>query len=160
MNSIENYKEDADLFARKTAMLKITDGSDQFIEYHKYILESLNMIKEFFPSKAHAWYQASMDCMSRSISVADAKKIGAEIRAYRLNVLGANNHMPDVKNQAEALTYLFQFAVEHPDDEYRLNTTGISLVQAIDEYSFLYIRFFGRGENLVRLQTSIFLGKE
>ena len=65
--------------------------------------------------------------------------------------------MPDTKNQAEALTFLFQFAVEHPDDEYRLHTKGISLSQAVDEYSFFYIEFFGHGKELAELVRSCFM---
>ncbi|HXA46748.1 MAG TPA: hypothetical protein VNW52_03890, partial [Burkholderiaceae bacterium] len=141
MFDVEKYKDDFDLFTRETATVDIAKGGDKYFEYHRYILESLDLIVNYFPQQAHAWHSASIACMDKSISLDEARKIDFDIRNYRMKILGAGNHMPDVKNQTEALTFLFQFAVEHPDDPNRLHTSGTdisngtSLIQAIDEYS-------------------------
>ena len=154
---MKSYMEEFHSFVDKTSGLDYTKGGDKYMEYHRYILESLNLISEFFMPEAHFWYQSSINCMNRSILLAEAKRIESEIKSYRVNTLGGTNHMPDTKNQAEALTFLFQFAVEHPDDEYRLHTKGISLSQAVDEYSFFYIEFFGHGKELAELVRSCFM---
>lgn len=158
---MENYIKEFHFFVDKTSELDYTKGGDKYMEYHRYILESLNLISEFFMPEAHLWYQSSINCMNRTISLTEAKRIQSEIKSYRVNILGGTNHMPDVKNQAEALTFLFQFAVEHPDDdEYRLYTKGISLIQAVEEYAFFYIEFFGHGKELVELVRSCFMTKD
>lgn len=159
---MEDYNDDFNFFVKETAYLDITMDGDKYMEYHRYILESLNLISEFFMPEAHLWCQSSINCMNRTISLAETKRIQSEIKSYRVNILGGTNHMPDVKNQAEALTFLFQFAVEHPDDDVyqSLYTTRSLFIQAIDEYSLFYIEFFGHGKELVELLHSCFMTKD
>ncbi|WP_143100046.1 hypothetical protein [Variovorax sp. 770b2] len=158
-----NRAGDHDFFIANTRKLKILKGGDKFKQYHEFLLAALDLLKEerFFPIEANEWEDAARACLERKISLEEVKNIQEKIEFFRGD-LQKDRELLEENRKKSAIAELFQFAVEHPDDESRVDTrgtdisNGTGLAQAIDEFSFLYVEYFGREKDLVHLLKESF----
>jgi hypothetical protein len=161
---MRNHAADHDLFIANTKKLRILTGGDKFNQYHQFLLSALELLikEKNFPAKANEWIDAARACLDRKISLEDARKIQEEIKGYKIKLQKSGDSFEEGGSEEFVIAELLQFAVEHPDDERRVDTrgtdisNGTGLVQAIDEFSLLFIEYFGRGSDLVRLLKESF----
>ncbi len=161
---MENHATERDLFIANTKELKILAGGDKFDQYHQFLLSALELLKgeKYFPIEASEWIDAARACINRKISLEEARDIRGKIYAHQIRIQNTSDLLEEDGSREAAIAQLMQFAVEHPDDESRVDTrgTGISngsgLAQSIDEFSLLFIENFGRGGELIRLLKKSF----
>jgi hypothetical protein len=156
---IQDFKQEKKHFISQTENLNIfLNGSGNFYkEYHRYLNSALLIIKDKFPPEAQKWIAVGLACENGSATYDDVKTTQMEIYDYREKFLGLNDVSIDPSSEADALSKLFLFCVEHADDENGVNcSVKTSVIQAIDEFSTIFIETFGNAENLVGQLRSSF----
>ncbi|WP_124457180.1 hypothetical protein [Variovorax sp. KBW07] len=156
---MKNDAAGRDLFIGCTKNLKILNGENRCNQYHCFLLSALELLvmEKSFTTEAGEWLDIVRSCQSRKISLEDVRKIQEEIKLYKIKLQSLEYPFEENSSKEFVISELFQFAIEHPDDEHGIDArgTGISngtaLAQAIDEFSLLFIEHFGKGGDLVRL---------
>ncbi|NHZ42751.1 hypothetical protein [Massilia aquatica] len=150
--SIQDLSKEKNYFIELTANLDIFSNrkNNFFKEYHIYLNSALRLVESKFPPEAYEWIGVAAACVDGSATVDEVKDTQNDIYVYRKNILGLNEISIEPSSELDALTLLFLFCVEHADDEYGINCSiKSSVIQAIDEFSTIFIEAFENGENLV-----------
>lgn len=154
---MEDFEEEQDYFVRQTAKMDVfaTSGAEAYACFRKFVLEALMRLNSEMDQVVVTWLPTAHLAANRSATAEQLANARELVEQYRQSQLRLSTFSEPRTGKADALTVLFMFAFEdwpeHPESEAKTN-----IVQAIDEFSSLYIEFFGRGRELVQVLKSCF----
>ncbi len=154
---MEDFGKEHEYFVHQTAKLDVfaASGAQAYACFRKFVVGALTLLNSEMDEVIAAWLptaRLAADGRASSEQLANARRL---VEQYRQSELGLFAFSEPRIGKCDALTVLFMFALEdwpkHPESEAKTN-----IVQAIDEFSSLYIEFFGRGRELVQVLRSCF----
>ena len=154
---MEDFEEEQDYFVRQTAKMDVfaTSGAEAYACFRKFVFEALARLNSEMDQLVATWLPTARLAANRRATPEQLASARELVEQYRKSQLRLSTFSEPRTGKGDALTVLFMFALEdwpeHPESEAETN-----IVQAIDEFSSLYIEYFGRGKELVQILKSCF----
>lgn len=152
-----DFENEQAYFVDQTAKMNIfaTAGARAYACYREFVSKALALLPEQRESPFSHWLTIS-DRAARGEAEAEELAVArTSVIAYRERELGLESFGPQRTSRNDALSVLFMFSLEDwlskPETQARTN-----IVQSIDEFSSMFIEFFGRGRELVELLKESF----
>ncbi len=153
-----DYSSERSEFIRLTSNMNIflNKNGNFYAEYHLFLANSLLLILDRFPSFVRGWWEVARRCADKDATLDEIREVRAEIIEFRKQQLGLDGFSEEVMNEVDAMTVLFFFALEHQDENGINCNVPTSVVQAIDEFTMVFIEFFGFGKRLAIILSESF----
>lgn len=153
---MENFEQEQVYFDEQTAKMNIfvRAKSEAYARYREFGFGALALLPEVNETPFVKWLPFARLAARRQTEDDQLAIARKSIDAYRKQI-GLNNFSEPRINKQDALSVLFMFALEDwPNEPDTQAVTNV--VQAIDEFSSLYIEFFGGGAGLVQTLKKCF----
>lgn len=152
-----DFEQEQTYFDEQTAKMDIFAGagSEAYARYREFVCKALTLIPEGQESPFVTWLPSAQLAARREAKVEQLTAARKSVEEYRQQQLGLTSFAGPRVNKQDALSVLFMFALEDWPSE-PASQARTSIVQAIDEFSSLYIEFFGHGRVLVQVLRECF----
>jgi hypothetical protein len=154
---MEDFEQEQAYFDGQTAKMDIfaVSETEAYAHYRAFVLKALALLPEAQESPFAQWLASARLAMRREATVGQLAAARKSVEEYRQQHLGLKSFTGPRVDGRDALSVLFMFAL----DDWPSNPatqTKTSIVQAIDEFSSLYIEFFAHGRELVQVLKQCF----
>lgn len=152
-----DFENEQDYFVDQTAKMDIfaAAGAGAYACYRMFVPKVLALLPEHRELPFSQWFTIADRAARGEAAAEELAAARKSVEEYRQRELGLESIGPQQTSRMDALSVLFMFSLEDwpSKPETRART---SIVREIDEFSLLFIEFFGLGRELVQLLKESF----